>query len=161
MLVVGIDPGTAVTGYGVVRGGRGSKLTVGDYGCIRTQANWPLSRRVQAIYRGILQVIKQTKPDAVAVEELYFNKNSQSAMAVGYSRGMALLAAAEAGCPVFEYSPAVVKRAVTGHGRATKEQVQYMVQRLLGLSEPPTPDDVADALAVAICHVHSTLNDRF
>jgi len=157
VLVVGIDPGTAVTGYGVVRGGEGSRLAVGDYGCIRTEPDWPLHRRVQVIYRGILQIIKQAKPDAVAVEELFFNKNSKSAMAVGYSRGMALLASAEAGCPVFEYPPAVVKRAVTGQGRATKEQVQYMVRHLLGLPQPPSPDDVADALAVAICHLHSTL----
>ncbi|MEW6770692.1 MAG: crossover junction endodeoxyribonuclease RuvC [Bacillota bacterium] len=157
MLVLGIDPGTAVTGYGLVRGGKGARLVPVDFGCIRTEANWPLTRRLQAIYRGILQVIQQFKPDAVAVEELFFSKNVQTTTAVGYSRGIALLAATEAGCPVFEYPPAVVKRAVTGQGRAAKEQVQYMVQQLLRLKAPPVPDDVADALAVAICHLHTAL----
>ncbi len=160
MLVLGIDPGTALTGYGLVRGEKGSRLVAVDFGCIRTEAGWVLTRRLQTIYRAIAAVLAKFKPDAVAVEELFFNKNAESAMSVGYSRGMALLAVADAGCPVFEYAPATVKRAVTGNGRATKEQVQYMVHQLLGLEAPPAPDDVADALAVAICHLHTALGRK-
>lgn len=161
MLVLGIDPGTTVTGYGLVRGDKGSRLTAVEFGCIQTEAQWVLTRKLQAVYRGVAAILAKFKPDAVAVEELFFNKNAESAMAVGYGRGMALLAAADAGCPVFEYSPSAVKRAVTGNGRATKEQVQYMVRQLLGLAELPAPDDVADALAVAICHLHTTFGKKF
>jgi len=160
MLVLGIDPGTALTGYGLVQAEKGSRLVAVDFGCIRTESGWVLTRRIQAVYRGIAALLAQFKPDAVAVEEIFLNKNAETAMSVGYGRGMALLAAADAGCPVFEYSPATVKRAVTGNGRATKQQVQFMVQRLLGLKAPPSPDDVADALAVAICHLHTVLGAK-
>jgi len=160
MLVLGIDPGTAVTGYGLVRSDKGTALVPVSFGCIRTEAAWPLTRRLQVIYREITRIIQEFKPDAVAVEELFFSRSVQTTAAVGYSRGIALLAATEAKCPVFEYPPAVVKRAVTGQGRATKEQVQYMVQHLLKLKTPPAPDDVADALAVAICHLHTALTEK-
>ncbi|MEW6173960.1 MAG: crossover junction endodeoxyribonuclease RuvC [Bacillota bacterium] len=157
MLVMGVDPGTALTGYGLVREGKGSKLVTVCYGYFTTDADWSLARRLQAIYHDVTRVITEFKPDAVAIEDLFFNKNARTVMAVAYGRGMTLLAAAEADCPVFEYSPPAVKRAVTGMGRATKEQVKYMVQRLLGLETPLSPDDVADALAVAICHLHNAL----
>ncbi len=154
---MGIDPGTALAGYGLVRGGRGSTLLPVSHGCIRTKSDWPLAYKLQAVYREISRIITEFRPDAVAVEDLFFNKNARTAIAVAQGRGVTLLAAAEAGCPVFEYSPLVVKRAVTGNGRATKEQVRYMVQHLLGLKSPPSPDDAADALASAICHLNTAL----
>ncbi|MEW6181993.1 MAG: crossover junction endodeoxyribonuclease RuvC [Bacillota bacterium] len=160
MLVLGVDPGTAITGYGLVKEGKGSKLVPVCYGYFATESDWPLTRRLQTIYHDVTRVISEFKPDAVAVEDLFFNKNVRTAMAVAYARGMTLLAAAEADCPVFEYSPPAVKRAVTGMGRATKEQVKYMVQRLCGLESPLSPDDVADALAVAVCHLHNALTQE-
>ncbi len=157
MLVLGIDPGTALTGYGVVRGARGSILTPVCHGCIRTESDWPLARKLQAVYQEVSRIITESRPDAVAVEELFFNQNARTAIAVAQGRGVTLLAAAEAGCPVFEYPPLAVKRAVTGNGRATKEQVRYMVQHLLRLQTLPSPDDAADALACAICHLNTSL----
>lgn len=157
MLVMGIDPGTALTGYGLVKRDKGPELIPVCYGYIQTKADWPTARRLQEVYRGVARVLGEFKPDAVAVEDLFFNRNVRTAMSVAQSRGVSLLAAAEAGCPVFEYPPLVIKRAVTGNGRATKEQIKYMVQRLLGLREPPFPDDVADALASAICHINTVL----
>lgn len=154
MLILGIDPGTALMGYGLVAYERG-RLQVIDYGCWETSPAKPISLRLQILYRSLQEVFNRYRPDHVAVEELFFNKNVRTAISIGEARGVALLAAAEAGLPVFEYTPLQVKQAVVGYGRAEKVQVQAMVKALLGLKEVPKPDDAADALAVAICHAHS------
>ena len=154
MIILGIDPGTAITGYGVVRMEK-NRHTVLGYGAIRTPAQQSTSLRLETIYQELQKLIAEFKPDCVAVEELFFNKNVASALAVGQARGVAILAGAHAGLPVAEYTPLQVKTAVTGYGRASKEQVAYMVKMLLGLSEAPKPDDVTDALAICICHGHN------
>jgi crossover junction endodeoxyribonuclease RuvC len=152
--VLGIDPGTAITGYGIVEGEEdGLKLTA--YGAITTPASQPLPQRLQQIYRELRALIATWQPDSAAVEELFFSKNARTALAVGHARGVALLALTDAGLPIREYKPAEIKQAVAGYGGAPKEQVQGMVQLLLGLDVTPRPDDAADALAVAICHFHS------
>lgn len=153
MLILGIDPGTAITGYGLVDF-RSNRFSMVKCGCIRTQPGVPLAERLQILYRELLNTIRQYNPIHVAVEELFFNNNARTALAVGHARGVILLAAAEAGLPVFEYTPLQVKQAVVGFGRAAKTQVQYMVKTILCLPSVPGPDDVADALAVAICHAH-------
>jgi len=152
--VLGIDPGTAITGYGIVEG-EGDSLALTTYGAITTPAHQALAQRLQHIYRELRALIAEWHPHSAAVEELFFSKNARTALAVGHARGVALLALADAGLPVQEYKPAEVKQAVAGYGGAPKEQVQGMVQLLLGLDEVPRPDDAADALAVAICHFHS------
>ena len=153
MIVLGIDPGTAATGYGIVER-TGSKLRVIDYGCLETLPTHALPQRLLEIHSGILELIETHNPRFVGVERLFFNRNVQTAFAVGQARGVVLLAAAERGLPVFEYGPHEVKLAVTGYGRAAKDQVQRMVQVMLGMSVLPRPDDAADALAVAICTAH-------
>ena len=153
MIVLGIDPGTAATGYGIVER-TGSKLRVIDYGCLETLSTQSAPVRLLEIHRGISELIAEHSPTCVGVERLFFNRNVQTAFAVGQARGVVLLAAAEAGLPVFEFGPHEVKLAVTGYGRAAKDQVQRMVQVMLGLSTLPRPDDAADALAVAICVAH-------
>jgi crossover junction endodeoxyribonuclease RuvC len=152
--ILGIDPGTAITGYGVVEGD-GDGLSLGAYGAIKTPSNKPLPQRLQQIYRELRALIAELAPDSAAVEELFFSKNARTALAVGHARGVALLALTDAGLPIQEYKPAEVKQAVAGYGNAPKDQVQGMVQLLLGLDQIPRPDDAADALAVAICHFHS------
>lgn len=154
MRVLGIDPGTATTGYGVVEGQQGN-LALVSYGAITTPASWALPQRLQHIYAQLRALLLQWQPDSAAVEELFFGKNAQTALAVGHARGVALLALADAGVPIEVYKPAEVKQAVAGYGNASKVQVQDMVQHLLGMPEPPSPDDAADALAIAICHLHS------
>jgi crossover junction endodeoxyribonuclease RuvC len=154
MLVLGIDPGTAITGYGLVKG-EGDDLTLVTYGAIATSSDWPLPERLQRIYRELTALIEDRQPTAVAVEELFFSKNVRTALSVGQARGVVLLAAANAGLPIHEYTPLQVKQAIAGYGRATKDQVQQMVRMLLGLDNVPQPDDAADAIAVAICHIHS------
>ncbi|WP_338826677.1 crossover junction endodeoxyribonuclease RuvC [Neomoorella thermoacetica] len=151
MLILGIDPGTAIVGYGLVEARAGQTRAL-VYDCIRTPAGEDPCRRLATIYAGIRELIERLQPETMAVEELFFNKNSKTALAVGQARGVILLAAAHTGLPVAEYTPLEVKQAVAGFGRAPKEQVQRMVQALLGLAEKPRPDDVADALAVAVCH---------
>ena len=154
MIVLGIDPGTAMTGYGLVER-TGSRLRAVDYGCLETPAGMPLPERLLLIQDGLSDLIESHRPDLVAVERLFFNKNVQTAFAVGQARGVALLTAARFGLPVHEYGPHEVKLAVTGHGRAEKVQVQRMVQVVLGLAVLPRPDDAADALAIAICLAHA------
>ena len=151
MFIMGLDPGTAITGYGLIKYD-GSRFSMIDCGCVRTSPEMPMSERLQIIYRELTDVIRQYKPEQFAIEELFFNKNARTALAVGHARGVAMLAASSAGLPVFEYTPLQVKQAVTGFGRAAKTQVQFMVKTILALPEAPAPDDVADALAVAICH---------
>lgn len=154
MIVLGIDPGTAITGYGLVREERGQAAAVA-YGAITTPSSLPLPDRLLIIQRDLAAIIDQYHPDQAAVEELFFNKNVRTALAVGHARGVVLLTLAQGNVPTYEYTPLQVKQAVTGHGRAEKAQVQQMVTLLLGLSKIPKPDDVADALAIAICHLHS------
>ena len=154
MLVLGIDPGTAITGYGLVKG-EDDELTLVTYGAITTSSDWPLPERLQRIYQELAALIEDQQPTAVAVEELFFSKNVRTALSVGQARGVALLAAANAGLPIHEYTPLQVKQAIVGYGRATKDQVQQMVRMLLALDSVPQPDDAADAIAVAICHIHS------
>ena len=154
MRVLGVDPGTATTGYGVVEEAEGD-LRALVHGIVSTKSGRPLPQRLQVIYRELSQVAREWQPDEAAVEELYFSANVRTAMSVGQARGVALLALADAGLTVAEYSPLAVKQALTGYGGADKRQMQEMVRVLLGLSEVPRPDDAADALAVAVCHLHS------
>jgi len=154
VLVLGIDPGTAITGYGLVREDD-QELALVDCGVITTAAGQPLSVRLQVIYRALGEVIQVHQPDAAAVEELFFSRNVRTALSVGHARGVALLVLADAGLEVHEYKPVEVKQAVAGYGGADKQQVQEMVRMLLQLDHAPQPDDAADAVAVAICHIHS------
>jgi crossover junction endodeoxyribonuclease RuvC len=153
MVVLGIDPGTASTGFGVVESA-GSRLRALADGVIRTPAGVPLERRLAAIHARATELLEAYSPDAVAIEELYFGANARTAFAVGQARGVVLLAAGQRGVPSHSYTPQQVKGAVCGHGRAGKDQVGRMVARLLGLATPPAPDHAADALAVAICAVN-------
>lgn len=152
MIVLGIDPGTANTGYGVVRRGRG--LAALDGGVIRTSPDAAAERRLTDIHARVCELIAEHAPDAVALEDLYFGQNVRSAFAVGQARGVVMLAAGQHGLPCASYTPQQVKGAVCGSGRAAKDQVTRMVQTLLRLPEPPRPDHAADALAVAICHAN-------
>ena len=153
MIVLGIDPGTADTGYGLVQSA-GSRLRPLAHGVIQTRPGVPLERRLADIHAAVGDLIDAHDPDAVAIEELYFGANARTAFAVGQARGVVLLAAGQRGIPSCSYTPQQVKGAVCGHGRAAKEQVAVMAARLLALSAPPTPDHAADALAVAICHLN-------
>jgi crossover junction endodeoxyribonuclease RuvC len=152
-VVMGIDPGVASTGYGVVRfdGGRVAAL---DGGVIETPAALEPGRRLVRIHEAVTELLRRHEPDAVALEDLYFGKNVRSAVGVGQARGVVMLAAAQAGLPCFDYTPQAVKMSVCGTGGASKEQVQRMVGALLGLDGPPSSDHAADALAVAICHAN-------
>jgi crossover junction endodeoxyribonuclease RuvC len=154
MRVLGVDPGIAITGYGVVEEARG-ELRALAAGAIRTGTGQLHPARLQAIYRGLRDLAERWCADAAAVEKLYFSSNVRTAMMVGQARGVALLALADAGVTVSEYGPLTVKQAVTGYGGADKAQVQEMVRVILCLEEVPRPDDAADALAVAVCHLHS------
>lgn len=155
MVVIGVDPGTATTGYGLVQENGDGSLTLVDYGIVSTPAGLPMSQRLQELYRQLNEVLLLHRPDSGAVEKLFFAKNVTTAITVGQARGVALLALAGANLPVYEYTPMEVKQAVAGYGGADKNQVQQMVKALLALDHLPSPDDAADALAVAICHVHS------
>jgi crossover junction endodeoxyribonuclease RuvC len=151
--VLGIDPGTAITGYGLVD--YQDELHLVDCGAITTPAGMALPQRLLAIHSNLSAVIARFQPQSVAVEELFFSKNVRTAMSVGQARGVVLLAAAQAGLPIYHYKPSEVKLAVAGYGGAAKAQIQEMVRLLLGLDIVFTPDDVADAVAIAICHAHS------
>ena len=153
-VIMGIDPGTAITGYGVLTEEQGEPRALA-YDVIRTPSEHPLPTRLAAIYEALQALIVRYRPDAIAVEELFFAKNARTALTVGHARGVVLLAAAQSGASFHQYKPSQVKQAVTGYGNADKRQVQEMVRLLLGLDAIPQPDDAADALAVAICHVHS------
>ena len=154
MIVLGIDPGYAITGYGLVDYQR-NHFDCLNYGVIATSADTPFPLRLLLIAQQLDILIAQWHPDAVAVEELFFRRNTTTAMGTAQARGVAVLSGARAGLPVFEYTPMQVKLAVSGYGKAEKKQVQQMVRILLNLQVLPRPDDVADALAVAICHAHS------
>lgn len=153
MIVLGIDPGTAICGYGLVEA-QGSRIKALTYGVIETTPDMEATMRLNKIHQEIDSLIKQYKPEIMGVELLFMNKNVRTVMAVGQARGVVLLAAAQNHLKLAEFTPLQVKQAVTGYGKATKEQVIYMTQRLLNLPNKPYPDDAADALAVAICTAH-------
>ena len=155
MLVIGIDPGTATTGFGLVRENENGNLESVDYGVIETSSKLPISERLTIIYRKLIEIVNLHQPESGAVEKLYFQRNVRTAISVGQGRGVAMLALAESGVDVVEYTPLEIKQAVSGYGRADKNQIQQMVRVLLELKDIPRPDDAADALAVAICHIHS------
>jgi crossover junction endodeoxyribonuclease RuvC len=154
VLVLGVDPGTAITGFSLVRE-LDDRLELLECGAVTTPSDQKLPVRLRAIYQGLAKLIGEYHPDAGAVEELFFSRNVRTALAVGQARGVALLALADAGVPVHEYKPLEVKRAVAGYGGADKKQVQEMVRLLFNLEQVPQPDDAADATAVAVCHIHS------
>ena len=154
MIILGIDPGVATIGFGVIQAQR-QKNTLIQYGVITTPAGIPLSSRLLQISNDMEQLIHQFHPDEMAVEELFFSKNITTGIAVAHGRGVILLAAERLGVPIFEYTPMQVKQAVVGYGKAEKRQVMLMTQRLLGMKEVPRPDDAADAIAIAICHSRS------
>ena len=161
-IALGIDPGTAIVGYAVVAA-RGDNLSMIACDVITTPAHMPLAERFQHIYRSLIEIIGIYHPNEAAMEELFFAKNARTAMTVGQARGVAMLALANGGLPISEYTPKQVKQAVTGYGGAAKDQVGEMVRILLKLSAIPRPDDAADAAAVAICHLHtaSVLTDNY
>ena len=154
MIILGIDPGFAIVGVGIIEH-KGNKFRVIDYFAVTTKAGLALEQRLKLIYESIDDAIKKYSPDCMAIEELFFNNNAKTALQVGQARGVILLAAVNSGLPIFEYTPLQVKQSVVGYGRAAKGQIQQMTKALLSLNEIPKPDDVADALAIAICHAHS------
>lgn len=153
MRVLGIDPGYAIVGYGAVDF-TNNRFTVINYGAITTKAGLLFSTRLEEIYNDMILLLDKTKPDAIAIEKLFFNTNTTTAMDVAHARGVILLAAKQKGVPVYEYTPPQVKSAVTGYGLAEKKQVMEMTKNILSLDKIPKPDDTADALAIAICHAH-------
>lgn len=155
MRILGLDPGTAIVGFGFIDR-EGSRLVPVQYGTIRTESNTDAAVRLQQIYDALMQLIAEYKPEAVAIEKLFFNRNVSTALSVGQARGVMMLAAVQSGLTIAEYTPLQVKQAVVGYGQAEKKQVQEMTRMFLNLSEVPKPDDVADALAIAICHAHSS-----
>ena len=155
MIIMGIDPGIATIGYGVISYQSG-RFSVIDYGAVTTKAGMKLSDRLRNIYEDVSILIERFHPDAFAVEELFFNTNITTGIAVAHGRGVIMLAASVQNVPIYEYTPLQVKQGVAGYGRADKAQVQRMVKSLLGLSAVPKPDDTADALAIAICHAHAS-----
>lgn len=161
MRTLGIDCGFAITGWSVVEKKNGNMsggaFKVIEYGVIRTEACHSTTRRLEEIYDGLVNIIRKLKPDIVAVESLFYFKNQKTVMSVGQARGVVILAAKKEGKDVFDYTPLQVKQAVVGYGKATKEQVQRMVKIILNLNEIPKPDDAADALAIAICHLNTKI----
>jgi crossover junction endodeoxyribonuclease RuvC len=155
MITLGIDPGIAITGYGIIKEEQDGCLIVLEYGVIRTSAEQTQADRLVHLYQKIKQLILLHQPEMGAVEKLFFERNVRTALNVGQARGVALLAMGELGLKIGEYTPLEVKQAVAGYGGADKNQVQQMVKTILGLESIPRPDDAADALAVAICHIHS------
>ena len=154
MIILGIDPGYATVGYGVIEAD-GMHFRTVDYGAVTTPAKTPFDIRLEMIYDGICELCDRYKPDAASVEELFFNTNITTGIAVGHSRGVILLALRKSGVDFYEYTPLQVKQSVVGYGRAEKKQVMIMTKTILGLERMPRPDDAADALALAVCHAHS------
>jgi crossover junction endodeoxyribonuclease RuvC len=153
VIVLGIDPGTAVTGYGIVKGDRALTPRLIECGVIRTKPRDPLASRLQEIYEGVSELIKRHRPDALSVEDVFYARNVRTTVVLGHARGVILLAAANARLEIAEYPPAEIKKAVVGTGAATKEQVQFMVTRILRLKSPPQPSDAADGVAAALAHI--------
>ena len=156
MLVIGIDPGTAITGYGLIEELADGSLKAVAYGAILTSADSLFSQRLLDLHAQLTEILLLHQPESGAVEKLFFQRNVRTALSVGQARGVVLLALAEQSLPIAEYSPLEVKQAVAGYGGADKRQVQQMVRALLDLDDVPRPDDAADALAIAICHLHSS-----
>lgn len=159
MIYLGIDPGTAITGYGFIRQ-EANTITPVAYGAITTPSDWELPQRLSVLYTELTELIKRYKPVSAAAEKVFFSRNARTAMAVGHARGVILLTFAQANLEISEYTPNEIKLAVAGYGAADKKQVQEMVRMLMSLPKIPKPDDVADALAVAICHLHSSQFNR-
>ncbi len=155
MIVIGIDPGTAATGYGVVRGEAFGSLQLIECGVIRTHAREPLAKRLREIYDDVRLLIERHAPDALSIEDVFFSRNVRTTVVLGHARGVVLLAGEQAGLEIHEYPPAEIKKAVVGTGAATKEQVQFMVAKLLRLKSAPEPSDAADGVAAALAHIMS------
>ena len=153
--ILGVDPGYAILGWGVVEYA-GSRYRLAGYGTIETAKAEPMPERLKRIYAGLTEIIGDFRPDVCAIEELFWGSNQKTAIKVGEARGAAVLACANAGLDVYEYTPLQIKQALTGYGRADKHQMQMMVTRILGIESPPKPDDAADAVAAAICHANSS-----
>ena len=153
MLILGLDPGTAITGFGLIDA-RGASYDLVEYGTLRTSPPASAAARLVTLYDALLELLHRVQPEQVAIEELFFNRNTTTAVPVGQARGVLLLGCAQQKLPIAEYTPLQVKQALTGYGRAEKQQIQYMVARLLRMDAPPKNDDAADALAIAITHAH-------
>lgn len=151
MRIIGIDPGYALMGYGIIDQ-NGNQFRPVAYGCLKTSKEFDMPDRLKRLYEGLMEVIAEYQPDEAGIEQLFFNTNASTALLVGQARGVAILACANSGLPVFEYTPLEIKMSLAGYGRAQKAQMQAMTQRVLGLDKPPKPDDAADALAAALCH---------
>jgi crossover junction endodeoxyribonuclease RuvC len=154
MLIVGIDPGSRVTGYGVIRCD-GNRLSVQDYGIITTDPDQPMPARLEKIHQGLRDILARNRPDEAAIEEIFYSNNAKSALVLGQARGVALLALQQQGIPVAEYAARQIKRGTAGFGAASKDQVQYMIKKMFPTVKDTIPADAADALAVALCHVHA------
>lgn len=154
MKILGIDPGYAILGYGVIEK-TGNRFRVCSYGSITTEASMAMEDRLEHLYDSLREIIDEERPEVAAIEQLFFNTNAKTAIMVGQARGVAVLACRKGGLEIEEYTPLQIKQALVGYGRADKQQVQWMVKTMLNLSEVPKPDDTADALAAAICHGHS------
>ena len=154
MVILGVDPGLAIVGWGVVQYAA-NRFAPMAYGSVQTKAGTPVEDRLSQIYDRLSEIIEKYKPDAIAVEELFWNTNVTTGIVVAEARGVILLCARKYGVPIYEYTPMQVKQAVVGYGKAEKKQVISMVTLMLGLKEPPKPDDTADAIAIAICHAHT------
>ena len=154
MRILGIDPGYAILGYGIIEM-KGNRFKVIDYGAVTTEAGMEMPDRLKVLYNSLMELIGRFEPEVASVEELFFNTNAKTAILVGQARGVALLACSNSGLEIAEYTPLQIKQALVGNGRAEKKQVQFMVKTLLQLREIPKPDDAADALAIAICHANS------
>ncbi len=159
MIILGIDPGTATTGYGVIEYdphcGSAKKIKYVDCGCVFTEKTSSAGARLEKVYQGVTKLIKKFKPDVLAVERLFFFKNAKTAISVSQSRGIVVFTASKNKIPISEFTPLQVKIAATGYGRASKKQVQKMLKIILNLDKMPSPDDAADALAVALCHANT------
>ncbi len=153
MIILGIDPGTAILGYGIIEA-TGNKLKLIKFGCFNTEKSMSDPARLKSLYGELIKLIKKYRPAAMAIERLFFFKNAKTVISVAQARGIILLAAENMSLPIYEFTPLEVKQAVTGYGRAEKQQIQKMVKMILGLKETPKPDDAADAVAIAICGAH-------
>ncbi|MBQ9961621.1 MAG: crossover junction endodeoxyribonuclease RuvC [Firmicutes bacterium] len=154
MRILGIDPGYAILGWGVIDV-IGNRFSVVDYGAITTDTSMNMPCRLEALYDGLTEIMSKYQPDEASIEELFFNSNAKTAILVGEARGVAVLACQKGNLKINEYTPLQIKQALVGYGRADKQQIQYMVKTMLNLKAAPKPDDTADALAAAICHAHS------
>ncbi len=154
MIILGLDPGLATTGFGIINT-NGNKFSLIKYGTLNTLPKYKLSQRINQLYESTTALLKTHQPDIIAIESLFFSRNTKTALIVAQARGILLLSAEQYLKPIFEYTPPQIKLGICGYGKATKQQVQYMTKQLLNLNQPPKPDDAADALGVAICHAHS------